>query len=618
MLLAERIQTRRLALSVGELTPFRVIFWGSFVFYLVAGAILVLGFHSIVGDAWSRVGNAYYMVFSRDPHLAAIGFVWGPLPSLLVLPLLPFSRIWPDLTAVGFAGSIVSSACMAAAAWELWAAADDWGVGFRTRAAITALFALDPMIVYYAANGMSEAIFLVTLIVAARYLTRWLRDGKSSALVVTGLALGLAYLTRYEAIPAAMGAAALVGVVSALRRAGTRRTRTLAGLADATVLIVPIVAAFVAFAFASLLIVGNAFEQFTSAYGLSSQMAIQGSHFQIQTGQGTGAGYLLHRAAGDRTITCRTLACSSRRVCRRQAAECRCVGRARHARYGRPMVRRRLRHGSNARMATVLNRGHPAQLHACRGHARLVALPSVCLPLFRRSALEIRAGGKSARRHAQLTAAVASVARPFRARPAGTGRVFLRRLLDAHRWATALFVAALAVSVPVGTMTMLDERNNPYEGGEGFLLRPLIHVGSQFGTTSPTGLYDSAKLVATYVDSSGTSRGEVLLDVSSGFPIVLLSRNPTQFVITTDRDFQAAVGFSLGVRRPLPARPRERRVCPSGRALTERTQVCTRAMSWASSSNRSRRGLQLASHRPRSGRRRVTARPRGFRCRSAM
>ena len=29
------------------------------------------------GDAYSRVGNAYYVLFSRDPHLAAIGFVWG-------------------------------------------------------------------------------------------------------------------------------------------------------------------------------------------------------------------------------------------------------------------------------------------------------------------------------------------------------------------------------------------------------------------------------------------------------------------------------------------------------------------------------------------------------------
>ena len=292
MLLAERLPARRLAIPVAAIAPARAIFLVSFLGYLVAAAILVLGFHSIVGDAWSRVGNADYMLFSRDPHLAAIGFVWGPLPSLLALPLLVFWRIWPDLVAVGFAGSIVSAACMAAAVWQIWEAATDWGVGGRTRAAITALFALHPMIIYYAANGMSEAIFMLTLIVAARYLARWLRDGSLAALVVSGIALALGYLTRYEAIPAALGAAALVGIVGALRDRGTGRRRMLTGLADATVLLVPAVAAFVGFAFASLLIVGNPFEQFTSVYGIASQLAIVANDVRVQTGQGSAAGYV--------------------------------------------------------------------------------------------------------------------------------------------------------------------------------------------------------------------------------------------------------------------------------------------------------------------------------------
>ena len=36
----------------------------------------------VPGDALSRVANGYYTLFSRDPHLAAVGFVWNPLPSL--------------------------------------------------------------------------------------------------------------------------------------------------------------------------------------------------------------------------------------------------------------------------------------------------------------------------------------------------------------------------------------------------------------------------------------------------------------------------------------------------------------------------------------------------------
>src|SRR5690349_4617983 len=39
-------------------------------------------------DSLSRTANAFYVLFSRDPHLAAVGFVWNPLPSLIQLPLL--------------------------------------------------------------------------------------------------------------------------------------------------------------------------------------------------------------------------------------------------------------------------------------------------------------------------------------------------------------------------------------------------------------------------------------------------------------------------------------------------------------------------------------------------
>ena len=59
----------------------------------------------IFPDAMSRVANAYYVLFSRDPHLAAIGFVWNPLPSLATLPLLVFSPWFPALASLGAAGT---------------------------------------------------------------------------------------------------------------------------------------------------------------------------------------------------------------------------------------------------------------------------------------------------------------------------------------------------------------------------------------------------------------------------------------------------------------------------------------------------------------------------------
>ena len=138
--------------------------------YMAFGAVVILGAHSIIGDAWSRVANAYYVLYSRDPHVAAIGFVWNPLPSLAVIPFLPLKAVWPDIVATGFAGSIVSAACMAAAVWQVHGIGLDWNVRRSARLLVALLFALNPMIVYYGANGMSEAMFILTLVVAGLLL----------------------------------------------------------------------------------------------------------------------------------------------------------------------------------------------------------------------------------------------------------------------------------------------------------------------------------------------------------------------------------------------------------------------------------------------------------------
>src|SRR5690349_19080871 len=96
-----------------------LVFGSSLLFYLAVSAILVFGANVILGDALARVANAYRILFSRDPHLAAIGFVWSPLPPLAVLPLLPLKSLWPDLVARGFAGNIVTALFMAGAVYQV-------------------------------------------------------------------------------------------------------------------------------------------------------------------------------------------------------------------------------------------------------------------------------------------------------------------------------------------------------------------------------------------------------------------------------------------------------------------------------------------------------------------
>jgi hypothetical protein len=274
----------------------------AFGVYIVVAAIFVLGSETIVGDAFSRVGNAYYILFSRDPHLAAIGFVWNPLPALATLPLLPFSEIWPPLVTRGFAGNIVSALFMAAAVRQIWLWCRDLGLGTVSTAAATLLFALHPLIVLYGANGMSEASFLFFLIFAARQLARWVHTQGVGELVWAGAGLALAYTTRYEAVAAAAAATALTFVagVTFLRGSGGIRKRAPMALADAIVMGLPFAAAFGAWSLASLIIVGSPFETFTSVYGGSNQIALSIEGIRQATGETPAAalGYAARQIIG--------------------------------------------------------------------------------------------------------------------------------------------------------------------------------------------------------------------------------------------------------------------------------------------------------------------------------
>ena len=252
--------------------------WATFgplsIIYIALGALLAFRFDSFNGDAQARLANAYYMLFSRDPHLAAIGFVWNPLPSFVVLPLLAFKSLWPPLASRAFAGNIMSALFMAGSAVLLNGTLADMGVRRPIRWTITALYGLNPMILYYGANAMSEGLFLFTLLLATRHLARWLHQENLKALIVAGSALGVAYLARNEAVFAAVCGGSLVSAVAWHRARGPLTRRLLAAATDCVIFCAPFAVAFVGWAVTSWVIVGSPFQQFSSIYGTSSQLKV--------------------------------------------------------------------------------------------------------------------------------------------------------------------------------------------------------------------------------------------------------------------------------------------------------------------------------------------------------
>ena len=251
---------------------------------MVIALLLDFKYHVYPPDAVSRMANGFYVLFSRHPHLAAIGFVWNPLQSVLdMIPLL-VKPLWPAVASNDFAGSLVSVLCMSGAAYQIHSCLREMSTGCAPRVILTLLFVCNPMIVYYGANGMSEALYIFTAVATARYLQRWFRYNDTASLVYSAVALGVCYLARNEAAGIAIIAGGFVAVRSLNVTSGAVRARVMGALTDMTVFLLPVVTAFVGWAFTSYVITGQPFQQFTSQYGNTAELSAFGSSYGVQPG----------------------------------------------------------------------------------------------------------------------------------------------------------------------------------------------------------------------------------------------------------------------------------------------------------------------------------------------
>ena len=178
----------------------RLIFLPVFASELIYG--IYLGFQGVLlGDAVSRTANAYYVLNVRPYRFASMGLVWNPLPSTLQLPFVALAKLWKPFVTRG-----VGAACVSAlfAAWSASILLDtflkmkvprSWALLF------TLLFAFQPYVFFYGANGMSEMISFAFTVMIVCNLTLWMRAGAPETLVRIAVGFAGLFLTRYESIP---------------------------------------------------------------------------------------------------------------------------------------------------------------------------------------------------------------------------------------------------------------------------------------------------------------------------------------------------------------------------------------------------------------------------------
>ena len=454
-------------------------------------AALMAGHNIVFADAMSRVGNAYYVLFSRDPHLPAIGFVWNPLPSLVLLPLLPFRFLAPWLVSNGIAGAVQSALTMAGTVSVLIGVLRRFGVGRAARVVVTVLFAVQPMILLYAGSGLSEPMLLLFLMVTTYCLVGWLRGGGAGSLVGAGLALGLAYLTRYEALAPAAACAALVAVVSWWRARGPVRVRLGVAANDTVLVAAPFVFTFALWAAMARVLVGQWMPTFSSTYGNSAQVQSGASSIRSVTGStlGEALGYLARQLEGLAPLLAVLVVAALVAAVRRRDA----TALVAPAAFGSVSVF----------SAVVL------LLHSSFGWLRFQI---AVIPLAAVLAGTVVAG-------------------------AGPG---LRRV------APAAVAVCLALAVPAQFRTLTDTSTGLAREESPMLHSTFSPQQATFEERRSLLIFHTEREIAAYVDRLDPGEGSVLTDTAYAYSVVMASSRPTQFVITSDRDFAGAVADPAG------------------------------------------------------------------------
>ena len=465
--------------------------------YLGVGYWLQVRHGFILGDALSRVSAAQSVLFSRDPHLAAIGFIFTPLTAMVQIPIIALSPLFPDLAARAYSGTVMSAFFMAGAVVQILSMGTDRGLPRWYSVTIATLFALNPMIIFYGTNGMSEAPFLFLITWSVRRLIMWMVDDDVHHLIAAGgIAMGLAYLTRYDAV-ACVAAAGVLVAVTTYRRA-PRSPRFQRALLDMIVISGPGLVAFIGWAIASWLITGEAFAQFTSQYGNAAILKQSGTE-----SMGAGSGLVF-------AATCMLLLAPALVPLGVWAG---------FIRWRRP---------NWGMLVPPL-----ALFGAALAFQTLTFVAGSTFPFMRFYIIAIPFAASLALLAVPDGALVAPIRRGRNAPPVAT--------VPSTRGRVGYVGAALtfAVCVPVAGWGMSLPRYAPQEYALGAVLNPDPDSVSPRKAAEHriARTFSTEREIARYLDDLNLPDSSVITDTVFGFAVIAASTRPRVFVITSDPDF---------------------------------------------------------------------------------
>ncbi|MBX4205459.1 MAG: glycosyltransferase family 39 protein [Candidatus Doudnabacteria bacterium] len=154
-----------------------------------------LGLTRALTDQNAHLNAAKLAFDSMTPGISQIGF-WPPLLHILMMPFTLFNSLYQS----GTAGAFVLIPALALASVFLYRLAllytNDKFLSF-----VAALLLItNPYVLYYSVTPMMEILFIANLFGVAYFLALWLKEDKLVYLLVSGIFISLASLSRFEGL----------------------------------------------------------------------------------------------------------------------------------------------------------------------------------------------------------------------------------------------------------------------------------------------------------------------------------------------------------------------------------------------------------------------------------
>ncbi|MGK2932099.1 MAG: hypothetical protein ACSLFD_04940, partial [Solirubrobacterales bacterium] len=163
------------------------------VVYGLVGYFMLTDGHIVNFDSLHRLNEAYMTWWNSPPKLAALGLSSAPLGAVAYMPLAVVKPLATSLVAIPVLTALAAGFLMAMIN-SILRRCEVPGV---FRILMLLLFGLNPMFVFYAANGEVTVLGMVLAAIALLAIISWQMTDETRHLVAAGLAIGIAIMFDY-------------------------------------------------------------------------------------------------------------------------------------------------------------------------------------------------------------------------------------------------------------------------------------------------------------------------------------------------------------------------------------------------------------------------------------